>query len=206
MLPGKVTDQDVDLLARIAGQSYCQYHNYKVLFEGYGGNNPRYGNISPSALGCLASALKDHMILQVCKLSDPLKDHRGNENLSIQFFVRHAELRDTSRKRKLECLAGKLEAFGKKLRPARDKIISHFDRKTIHDGKPLGGVESEEWTRYWFNLEQFVEILYQRYFNTTVHIRTAAATTDAAVLRGVLEERAANPGVPLPLPLPPEVQ
>jgi hypothetical protein len=99
-----------------------------------------------------------------------------------------------------------LENFGKKLRPARDKIISHFDRRTIHDGKPLGGAEPEEWARYWSDLEQFVEILYQRYFDMTVHIRAATASTDAAVLRGVLEERAANPGVPLPLPLPPELQ
>jgi hypothetical protein len=99
-----------------------------------------------------------------------------------------------------------LENFGKKLRPARDKIISHFDRRTIHDGKPLGGAEPEEWARYWSDLEQFVEILYQRYFDMTVHIRAATASTDAAVLRGVLEERAANPGVPLPLSLPPELQ
>jgi hypothetical protein len=72
MLPGTVTDHDVELLARIAGASYCQQHNYKVLFEGYDGNRPRYGDIAPSALGYLASALREHVILQVCKLSDPL--------------------------------------------------------------------------------------------------------------------------------------
>ncbi len=206
MYPGKVTDHDVDLLARIAGEIYCQYHNYKVLFEGYDGDKPRYGDIAPNALGYLGSALKEHVILQVCKLSDPLRDHRGNENLSIQFFVQHAYFGDSLAKRKLECLGEKLETFGKKLRPARDKIISHFDRKTIHDGKPLGAAEPEEWSKYWSNLEQFVEILYQGYFNEPLHIRSAAATTDAAILRGILEERAANPGVPLPLPLPPEVQ
>jgi hypothetical protein len=97
-------------------------------------------------------------------------------------------------------LAEKLETFGKKLRPARDKIISHFDRKTIHVGKPLGAAEPEEWKGYWSDLEQFVEILYERYFNTTLDIRAATATTDAAVLRGVLQERAANADVPLSLP------
>jgi AbiU2 len=167
----KVTHHDVDRLARIAGWGYCQYHNYKVLFDGYDGNKPRYENIAPNALGYLASALKEHVILQVCKLSDPLRDHRGNENLSIQFFVKHAEFSDPVAKHKLERLAEKLETFGKKLRPARDKIISHFDRKTIHDGKPLGAAEPEEWKGYWFDLEQFVEILYERYFNTTLDIR-----------------------------------
>ena len=137
------------------------------------------------------------MILQVCKLTDPLHDHRGNKNLSIEFFVQHAEISDPLVENKLQRLAEKLETFGKKLRPARDKIISHFDRKTIHDGKPLGGAEPQEWTIYWSNLEQFVEILYLRYFNIALHIRAAAASTDAAVLRGVL---AANQGVPLPLP------
>lgn len=206
MCLSKVTDHDVDRLARIAGWSYCQYHNYKVLFDGYDSNKPKYGNIAPNALGYLASALKEHVILQVCKLSDPLRDHRGNENLSIQFFVNHAEFHDPVAKHKLERLAEKLESFGKKLRPARDKIISHFDRKTAHDGKLLGAAEPEEWKEYWSDLKQFVEILYQRYFDTTLDIRAAAATTDAAVLRGVLEERAANPDIPLPLPLPPQVQ
>ena len=206
MLPGTVTDHDVELLAHIAGRSYCQYHNYHVLFEGYDGNKPRYGNIAPDALGYLASALAEHVILQVCKLSDPLRDHRGNKNLSIQFFVTHAEFPDPLAKHKLERLAEKLEAFGKKLRPARDKIISHFDRKTAHDGKPLGAAEPEEWKGYWSDLKQFVNILYQRYFDTTLDIRAATASTDVAVLRGVLEERAADRGVPLPLPLPPELQ
>jgi hypothetical protein len=148
------------------------------------------------------------VILQVCKLSDPLRDHRGNENLSTQFFVKHAELPDPLAKHKLERLAEKLETFAKKLRPARDKIISHFDRKTAHDGKALGAAEPEEWKGYWSDLKQFVEILYQRYFDTPLDIRAATVTTDAAVLRGVLEERAATPGVPLPLPLPlpPELQ
>jgi hypothetical protein len=166
MYPGKVTDHDVHLLARIAGGIYCQYHNYKVLFEGHDEDKPRYGDIASNALRYLGSALKEHVILQVCKLSDPLRDHRGNENLSIQFFVQHAYFSDSLAKCKLECLGEKLETFGKKLRPTR-------------------------------------EILYQGYFNATLHIRSAAATTDAAILRGILEERATNPGDPLPLPLPP---
>jgi hypothetical protein len=205
MYPDKVTNRDVDLLARIAGGIYCQHHNYKVSFEGYDGNKPRYGDTAPNALGYLASTLKEHVILQVCKLSDPLKDHRGNENLSIQFFVQHAYFGDPIAKRKLESLGEKLEVFGRKLRPARDKIISHFDRKTIHDGEPLGGADPGEWSKYWSNLDQFVEMLYRQYFNEALHIRSAAAAMDAAILRGVLEERAANPGVPFPLPLPPEV-
>src|SRR5690348_16480215 len=123
----KVTKHEVDRLACIAGWSYCQYHNYKVLFEGYHGNKPRYGNIAPSSLGYITSALKEHVVLQVCKLLDPLKDHRGNKNLSIQFFVQNAEFPDPLVIAQLESLAQKLESFGKKLRPARDKIISHFD-------------------------------------------------------------------------------
>jgi hypothetical protein len=206
MHPGKLTKHDVDRLARIAGWNYCQYHNYRVLFEGYDGNEPRYGNLAAISLGDLGSALKEHVILQVCELSDPWRDHRGNKNLSIRFFVVHAEFSDPLAKRELERLAEKLEAFAKKLKPARDKIISHFDRETTHRGKRLGGAAVEEWARYWVNLEQFVELLYQAYFNITLHIRAAAATTDAAVLRGVLEERAADPDAPLAIPLAPEAQ
>jgi hypothetical protein len=109
MHPGNITNHDVDRLAAIAGWSYSQYHNYKVLFEGLHGNKPKYGNIAPSALGYLGSALKEHVILQVCKLSDPLQDHRGNENLSIRFFAQYTEFPDPLAKHKLERLAEKLE-------------------------------------------------------------------------------------------------
>ena len=46
MHSSKVTDEDVRLLGEIAGQIYCQYHNYKVLFEGYDGHKPKYEDIA----------------------------------------------------------------------------------------------------------------------------------------------------------------
>jgi hypothetical protein len=201
MISGVVNDKDVCLLTCISASSYCNYHSYKVLFEGYDGHKPNYGDIAPNALWDIAAALKEHVILQVCKLTDPMRDHRGNENLSVKFFVKCADFGDQSAElTQLRCVGKGLEAFGKKLKPARDKIISHFDRETTHDAKLLGGVPDEEWARYWYDLEIFVEILSKRYLKETIHIRAATATTDAAILRGVLEERAAHPEVPPRLP------
>jgi hypothetical protein len=201
MINGVVNDRDVCLLTRIGASSYCKYHSYKVLFEGYDGHKPNYGGIAPNALCDIAAALKEHVILQVCKLTGPMRDHGGNENLSVEFFFKCADFGDHSAElTQLRCIGESLEAFGKKLKPARDKIISHFDRKATHDAKLLGGVPDEEWTIYWYNLGIFVEILSKRYLRETIHIRAATATTDAAILRGVLEERAAHPEAPLCLP------
>jgi hypothetical protein len=198
MIAGEVTKEDVCFLTNVCGWGYRKYHTYKVLFEGFDGRKPNYGNIAPVTLGDLAKALKEHLILEVCKLTDPMKDHRGNVNLSIRFFAECANLDDSSRKLAQQ-VGERLEAFGKKLRPARDKILSHFDRTTVHVGEPLGEASEEEWATYWCDLEQFVQILSERYLGEVPPIRDATSTSDAAILRGVLEERAAS-HVPLPMP------
>jgi AbiU2 len=200
MTTGFVTEEDVRRLADICALSYCEYHNYKVLFEGYDEHKPDYGNIAPNVLHDIAAALKEHVILQVCKLADP-KDYRGNQNISVQFFVEYAEFGNQSAElARLKRIGERLEAFAEKLKPARNKIIGHFDRNTIHDKKPLGAATDEEWRGYWINLESFVEILSRTYLKETIHIRAATATTDAWMLRGVLEERATKPHVPFCLP------
>ena len=203
MITGVVNRNDVCRLTKFCASSYIKYCTYKVLFEGSDRHRRDYGRIAPFTLEDIATALKEHVILQVCKLADPLGDHRGNENLSIQFFIEHSDVGDQSIR--LKSAGNRLAKFGTKLKPARDKIISHFDRKTTYDGEPLGGAPDNEWERYWNDLKEFVDILALAYFKHTASIRSATATMDAAILRGVLE-RAAKSNLPLSLPTsPPEV-
>jgi hypothetical protein len=123
MIAGTVSEKDVCLLVKFCAWSYTKYYTYKVLFEGFGDRKPNYGHIAPVTLGDLARALNDQLILEACKLTDPMNDGRGNENLSIQFFVKCADIMGHDREvDELRQLSNRLEAFGKKLRSARDKI------------------------------------------------------------------------------------
>jgi hypothetical protein len=45
------------------------------------------------------------------------------------------------------------------LLPARNKLISHSDRKSILDGFALGGAAEDEWDAFWRNLEEFVQTI-----------------------------------------------
>jgi hypothetical protein len=137
--------------------------------------------------------LVKHIILETSKLADPAQDFRGNENLSIEFFVNHADFStDQTAFENLKYRATKLRGFGKKLKPARDKLISHSDRMTILSGiKGLGGADADEWNQFWLDVQAFVNILCERYLGQTIYIN-GGANSDAGRLVETLR-RAAPP-------------
>jgi hypothetical protein len=169
MTAAVVTKADVNVLVNICADMRATYMHYRELFEPqfrlgpFGnaqisdGGNPYhsiFSKIAPIFFGDLKLILVKYVILEVCKLADPAGDFRGNENLSVEFFVNHADFStDPAAFDNLKYRATKLREFGKKLKPARDKLISHSDRKTILSGiKGLGGADTDEWVKYWLDV------------------------------------------------------
>jgi hypothetical protein len=197
MTEAEITTGDVRRLVDIFAYARAVYRHYMVLFEI---DNGQILRLAPICLGDIARVLKEYLILQVCKLTDRGKDHHGNENISIEFFKERVNVLITPQKlRSLNELAERLCAFGTKLKPARDKIISHFDRQTTHRGKALGGVDADEWNRFWGDLQEFVKILGERCLGEIIYIN-AAGQTDAEVIKQLLENGARTPIVLNTLP------
>jgi hypothetical protein len=76
-------------------------------------------------------------------------------------------------------LAAKLYDFRKRLLPARNKLISHYDRVAIAAGVPLGGARDTEWSGFWRNLDRLVNTMHEAATGEPLHILGIALPSDA---------------------------
>lgn len=111
------------------------YLHGKGLFERTNNEERRrMENAAPVFFGDLNRIIIEHVILEVCKMTDPAQDFKKNDNLTIAFLVEHYGLSNDTR---LKALVAGLDAFRQKVVVARNKIISHSDRLAIHAGTAL---------------------------------------------------------------------
>jgi hypothetical protein len=182
MIKAPVTTDDVNALANsclLLRRAYIHYHE---LFEPRNPNGAIFDKIAPFFFGDINRILVIFITLEACKLADPAQDSRGNENLSIEFLVNHTDLAaDAAASNELNNRAIKIREFGKKLKPARDKVISHTDRSIALSGlKGLGGVDLAEWDEFWENVDAFIHILVNHYFGNPSKHFILSANSDAS--------------------------
>jgi hypothetical protein len=134
--------------------------------------------------------LIQHLILQICKLTDP-EATMGARNLTTWFLLRNSDFsRTPSVHRKLTQLTKSLERFRKRLLPARNKFISHLDLDAGLARKALGRAPIGAWRQFWLDLQSFVEILQKRYVNAkfSFHLNAIGGVSDADQLVKALKE------------------
>ena len=121
-----VTNDDVNRLVNILGFVRSAYMHHRALFSPeIIRTGPIYTAVAPLLFGDLNSILIRCVLLEVCKLTDPATDFRGNENLSVAFFVKYSNFGDNSSGLiELKYRSDKMTSFGNKLKPARDKSTS----------------------------------------------------------------------------------
>jgi hypothetical protein len=189
MPPAVVTKIDVEKLLTICGDARACYMHYRALFEPGNPHHAVFSATSPFFFHDINYMLIKHIILDVCKLGDPASDFRGNENLSIDFFVKCADFAAAPAQfDHLRCRATKLRNFIAKLKPARDKLISHRDRNTVLSGiSGLGGADTDEWVGFWLDLQVFVAILCERYLGQRLYF-CGGANSDAHVVVDMLRQ------------------
>lgn len=99
--------------------------------------------------------MREYVVLLVCRLTGPAKSF-GKANLSTQRF--------TELMRKSGCLTpdiehldARLTAYGKILKPARDKIIAHSDLEVHVDDTVLGEHGKEDMEEFFENLQAYFD-------------------------------------------------
>jgi hypothetical protein len=139
--------------------------------------------------GDLNRVLIEYMILQVCKITDPARDFRNNENHTTAFLLSHYDFAAEPQKaQQLHDLPAKLQKFRNRLLPARNKLISHSDRAAILAGTSLGGVADSEWDEFWADLQDFVGIIYEKAVGTPIEINGCGGLSDADSLLKALKQ------------------
>jgi hypothetical protein len=97
--------QDFDIFEHHCVLARSIYQHYQLLF---GSSSPEHRDLMSRTasifFGDLSWVLRDRIILDVCKITDPADDARNNENLSIDFLLRHYGLNGERSPRRPPCL------------------------------------------------------------------------------------------------------
>ncbi len=107
----------------------------------------------------VGKALADYVLLQITKLHDRAVV-AGRVSLTLEYVVEYGGWDQVTR-RKLARLKGRLDALDGKIRPARNRLISHNDLAAVLSEQSLGGFAAGADQRYFKTLHSFVSTAYQ---------------------------------------------
>jgi hypothetical protein len=180
--------QDIEIFA-----NYCVYvrsiflHTRELFETCSADDRARMNATAPTFFNDLNRVLKEYIILQVCKITDPAQDSRDNDNHTIEFLLQHYDSSlDPTTLDRLNGLRVGMRAFRAKLLPARNKLISHLDRDAILADGPLGVASDAEWNQFWLDLQQFIYILHRKVTGSSFNLNAVARLSDAGDLLKVL--------------------
>jgi hypothetical protein len=144
------------------------------------------GAIAPRFFEDLSNVFGDYVVIAACRITDPAKDRKGNENFTIEMLVNHFAPH-THAFKQLDALHQRMKPFRTKIVPARNKLAAHTDRTAV-SGPPLGTASWEEWAQFWSALRDFVRILNEKTTGRPFEIDAAGVFGDAEMLLKALGE------------------
>ncbi|MFZ1992221.1 MAG: helix-turn-helix domain-containing protein [Alphaproteobacteria bacterium] len=186
-----VSKADVEAFCNFCISLRSTFTHYRTIFE-EGGDLRRelLLSIAPIFFGDLNLMLIEHMILQICKITDP-EETNGHKNLTVSFLLNNCDLPATSAELvKLKKLSDSMHGFRAKIIPARNKLIGHLDSHSVLDGKSLGEADTKLWSQFWLDLQDFLHILHKRYVDpqSVFYLNGVGQLSDADSLVKALKE------------------
>jgi len=153
-LPLSVINQFIE----VCQWTYDVWSTHRSLFN----DNPQRASLRASPAGDglyrLSIISQEYLLQQIVKLHDPARQN-GEENLGFDYICQCGGW-DTDVSAKLQTLKMRLDEFAQKIRPARHKILSHFDLKTALSGSKLGDFPEGEDIEYFRLLQEFVNVVH----------------------------------------------
>jgi hypothetical protein len=94
----------------------------------------------------------------------------GRENLTVKFLIEHSDFSAAQNTLdKLNRISAKIDAFRKKILPARHRFISHLDLEAVRLDQPLGAASDAEWKQFWLDLQDFLELMFRHHIDPNSH-------------------------------------
>jgi hypothetical protein len=189
--PANVTAADVSAFSDFCASLRYYWWHYHILFEGSDLQRELLLSIAPKFFSDIRDLLNEHLILKICKITDPEESTGGRKNLTAKFLVKNSDFSTAPTELdKLKKISESMHKFRDKIVPARNKLIGHLDRESVHLGQLLGGADVDEWHRFWRDLQDFVQILHKRYVDPSgvFYLNNITQPTDVDSLIKALKE------------------
>lgn len=108
----------------------------------------------------LSAISQEYVLLQIFKLHDPAVT-KGVITLGIDYIIKYGGWSDEMR-HELEVMYENLSKFAEKIKPARNKVISHHDLATITEGVPVGKIDNDVAEKYFEILQEFANKVHEQ--------------------------------------------
>jgi hypothetical protein len=181
---------DVEALCNYCVRLRAHWRHFQILYEGTELERELLQRTANNFFGDLNHLLIEHLILQICKITDEAKT-REHENLTIKYLVEKTTPFIASEEVKtLSSLSDSIHAFRAKIVSARNKYIGHLDRASVLEGKPLGQASPDEWSQFWLDLQEFLHLMHERYVDpkSVFYLNGVVGLSDAEALVDALRE------------------
>lgn len=186
----RVTREDVLTFANCCVLLRSFWVHYQTLFEGSDLRRELLKTTAKTFFGDLNHMLIEHLILEVCKLTDP-EGTGEKRNLTVEFLANNTDFAASAKQHsKLTKLVARMHVFRGSILPARNKIISHFDLHAAQGQRSLGGAPTAAWRGFWDDLRDFIMIMHERHFGEPLDLYDVGELSDADQLVKALKESA----------------
>jgi len=168
---------------KVCGWAYQAWVTHKHLYD----QNDKQADTLEKAVSFfnrLSTITHEYSLQQVSKLHDPAQ--QGDDlNVSIEFVVKYGEWGD--KEAEVKKIAEKLAVLGKLLKPARNKILSHYDLNALLVNEALGGFPEGEDDIYFAALQELVDEVHDRWVDGGPYPFDALCKNDVSEFLNVLE-------------------
>lgn len=162
--------------------------HYQTLFEASDLRRELLKTTAETFFGDLNQMLIEHLILQVCKLTDP-EGAAERRNLTVEFLANNTDFPASADQHpKLTKLVARMHVFRGSILPARNKLISHLDLQAARGQRSLGGAPIAAWRGFWDDLRDFIMIMHERHFGQPFDLNDVSRLSDADQLVKAMKE------------------
>jgi AbiU2 len=175
------TKEDVQAFADACVLLRSQWKHFQILFQGTELKRELLQTTAPIFFGDLNRLFIEHLVLHICRLTDNAQT-AGRKNLTVKFLIEHSDFsRAPEILDKLQRISADIDAFRKVILPARHRFISHLDLEAVRLDHPLGAASDAEWRKFWLDLKDFLELMFQHHVEPSGHfyLNAMGNTTDA---------------------------
>ncbi len=137
--------------------AYETWRTHRELFDDNHNSAKLKISKASKALSRISIITQENFLLQIVKLHDPAAQ-QSQINLGLDYMIRFGGW-DGTTKAKLQSLQTQLNELAIKIRPARNKILTHNDLEAIMNESTLGAFEAEADTKYFRTLEEFANVI-----------------------------------------------
>ena len=151
--------EDFELLRNHCIEIRHNFNTYTTLFKDE--NREILSKVAATFFSEIAEILHRDWILQACKLMDPAITKRQGtelENITIQLINNQLEA-ESLLNSEIENVTKSILQYGRKIKPARNKRLAHYDREYQVKELTLGQTTEEELFNFLFDIQKYCDLV-----------------------------------------------